>query len=294
MLVAVTGGTGFVGRAVVLKLIEEGHEVRILARKAPAEPPGDNLAFYKGSVVTGEGLDVFVNGVDAVIHLVGIIKEAGSNTFDAVHRKGTINILEAAASHNVKRYIHMSALGTKENAVSAYHRTKWAGEEAVRQSGLSWTIFRPSIIFGPGDAFINMLAAVMRKTPLMPVIGGGKNLMQPVFVGDVAASFKAAVQSTDHESKTYELGGPEVINFRNILKKTAQTIGIKRLFVPVPMSIVKSPVTVLQALGLPLPVTKDQLIMLGEDNIRRSGDPIEDLGIDWTGFEEGIKEYLRK
>jgi NADH dehydrogenase len=293
MLIAVTGGTGFVGKAVVSELIEQGHKVRVLARKSPVEPLVDNLSFFKGSVVTGDGLDVFMDGAEAVIHLVGIIKKAGSNTFDAVHRKGALNVLEAATLSKVQRYAHMSALGTRENAVSAYHQTKWAGEEAVRNSGLNWTIFRPSIIFGPGDVFVNMLADVMRRTPVMPVIGGGKNLMQPVFVKDVAASFVAAVSSENHDSKIYELGGPDVIEFRKILKITAHVIGKKRLFLPIPTLFVRPPVTFLQALGVPLPVTKDQLTMLGEDNIRKGGDPIEDLGIEWTRFEEGIEQYLK-
>jgi NADH dehydrogenase len=292
MLIAVTGGTGFVGRAVVSELLGRGHEVRILARKAPAKPPGDNLSYYKGSVVTGEGLDPFVKGADAVIHLVGIIREAGTNTFDAVHSRGTMRVVETALRHNVQRYVHMSALGTRENAVSTYHQTKWAGEEAVRASGLAWTIFRPSIIFGQGDEFINMLAGVMRLSPVMPVIGGGKNLMQPVAVSDVAASFRSAVESMEHRSRIYELGGPDVLDFKTILKTTAKVIGIKRIFIPFPMFLIKPPVTVLQAMGLPLPVTTDQLSMLSEDNIRKGGDPVEDLGIEWTPFEQGIREYL--
>ena len=294
MLIAVTGGTGFVGRAVVSELLHQGHRVRILARKAPLEPPGDNLAFYKGSVVTGEGLEPFVKGTDAVVHLVGIIKEDGSNTFEAVHYQGTINVLEAAASQDVRRYVHMSALGTRENAVSAYHRTKWAGEDAVRSSDLTWTIFRPSVIFGPGDAFVNMLADIMRKTPVMPVVGGGKNLMQPVAIKDVAASFRIAVESSDHGLKTYELGGPDIISFKNILRITAKVIGIKRFFIPFPMWMAEPPVALMQFMHIPVPVTSDQLAMLAEDNIRRGGDPIEDLEINWTGFEKGIREYLGK
>jgi uncharacterized protein YbjT (DUF2867 family) len=294
MQLAVTGGTGFVGREVVSELLRHGHEVRILARKEPQEPPRDHLSFFKGSVVTGEGLDPFVKGADALIHLVGIIKQAGDNTFDAVHRRGAVNVIEAASRQNVGRYVHMSALGTREDAVSLYHRTKWSGEEAARASGLQWTIFRPSIIFGPGDAFINMLAGVMRRTPVMPVIGGGKNLMQPVSVKDVASSFRVAVESGEHSSKTYELGGPEVLDFATILKITAKVIGKNRIFMPIPMPLVRPPVAFLQTFGLPLPVTADQLTMLSEDNICRGGDPIEDLEIKWTGFEEGIREYLEK
>jgi NADH dehydrogenase len=294
MLIAVTGGTGFVGSTVVAELLHRGHTVRVLARKAPKEPPGDNLSYFRGDVSTGEGLEPLVKGTDAVVHLVGIIREEGANTFDRIHRLGTENALAAASEAGAGRFVHMSALGTRENAVSAYHRTKWAGEEAVRASELEWTVFRPSIIFGPGDEFINMLAGVMRRTPVMPVVGGGKSLMQPVSVKDVAASFCAAVESTSHKGRTYELGGPDVLTFREILGITANVIGKKRFFIPFPSALVRPPVALLQGLGVPLPVTTDQLTMLGEDNIRMGGDPIEDLGIEWTEFEEGIREYLGK
>jgi len=292
MLIAVTGGTGFVGRAVVTELLGHGHEVRILARKTPEYPSAERLSFFKGSVVTGEGLDPFLDGAETLIHLVGIIRETGSNTFDAVHRQGTVNVVKAALRHNVQRYVHMSALGTRADAPSSYHRTKWEGEQAVRKSGLSWTIFRPSIIFGPHDAFINMLLGIMRKTPFMPVVGGGGNLMQPVAVEDVASSFRIAAESPRHHGRVYELGGPEVIDFKSILKITAKVVGLKRIFIPVPMFLIRPPVTFFQALGMPLPVTTDQLAMLAEDNIRMDGHPIEDLGIRWTGFEEGIRQYL--
>lgn len=293
MLIAVTGGTGFVGKAVVSELLIRGHHVRILARKTPETPPGDNLSFFRGDIVTGEGLEPFIKGADAVVHLVGIIREARGNTFEGAHLFGTKNVLDAAIAARVGRFVHMSALGTRPDAVSAYHKTKWAAEEAVRSGNLPWTVFRPSIIFGPEDAFINMLAEVIRKTPIMPVIGGGKNLMQPVSVKDVAASFRAAVESSAHEGKTYELGGPEIFTFREILEKTAKAIGKKRIFFPFPEVFVRPPVALFQALGLPLPVTTDQLTMLREDNIRKGGDPVEELGIDWTEFERGIREYLR-
>ncbi|MDF1535549.1 MAG: complex I NDUFA9 subunit family protein [bacterium] len=292
MRIAVTGGTGFVGKAVVSELLERGHQVRILARSRQEQADSDRLSYHTGSVVTGEGLNTFLNGSDAVVHLVGIIKEAGSNTFDAVHHQGTVNVLGAARQAKIQRYLHMSALGTREGAMSGYHRSKWAGEEAVRESGLAWTIFRPSIIFGPEDAFINMLADTLRITPVMPVFGGGQSRMQPVHVQDVAASFAAALERPGCIGKVYELGGPDVLSFKDILHITAQTIDKKRYFIPVPFWMVKPPVSAMQAIGIPLPVTSDQLQMLQEDNIRKGGDDITELGIVWTGFEEGIRSYL--
>ena len=291
MIVAVTGGTGFVGRAVVSELLKAGHEVRILSRKAPERLP-EGARHVSGSVVTGEGLNILVEGVDAVVHLVGIIKESGANTFKAAHYEGTVNILAAASRAEVRRYLHMSAMGTRKDAVSKYHRTKYAAEEAVRASGLDWTIFRPSTIFGPSDAFINMLTDMMRKTPVMPVVGGGKSRMQPISVENVAAAFRKALESDVTIRKTYELGGPEQLNLRQVLNIVSKVIDKSRLFISVPL-VIMTPVAKLgELLRLPLPVTSDQLIMIGEDNIRTGGDPVEELGIDWTPFEEGIKQYL--
>ena len=293
MIVAVTGGTGFVGKVVVSELLGAGYEVQILSRGTPEKLP-EGTRHFAGNVVTGEGLDAFVAGVDSVIHLVGIIREAGSNTFELVHHKGTVNIIVAAAQAGVRRYLHMSAMGTREGAASIYHQTKYAGEEAVRASGLDWTIFRPSTIFGPGDSFINMLAGMMRKLPVLPVIGSGTNKMQPVFVENVAAAFKNTLESDVHIGKTYELGGPDLLNFMQILGIISQVIDKKPLFLPVPVQIVTPAVKLAQLLKLPLPISSDQLIMLGEDNIRTGGDPVEELGIEWTPFEEGIGQYLGK
>ena len=291
MIVAVTGGTGFVGTAVVARLLEAGHEVRVLSRSVP-DRLSNGLIHFPGNVVTGDGLDNLVHGVGVVINLVGIIREEGANTFEGVHHGGTVNIMLASSKAGVRRYLHMSALGTREGAVSAYHRSKWKGEEAVRASVLDWTIFRPSIIFGPSDSFINMLVNTMRKTPIMPVMGGGQNLMQPVSVGDVAASFTTAVESEDYSGKTYELGGPDIFTLKQILEIVAQIIEIKRQYINIPMWVPKFATRLAEVLGIKLPVTSDQLIMLEEDNIRTGGDPVEELGVEWTGFEEGIRSYL--
>ena len=289
--VAVTGGTGFVGTAVVSELLEAGHEVRVLSRKAPERLP-DGVTHVPGSIVTEEGLDALVQGVDAVVHLVGIIKETGENTFKKAHYEGTVNVITAASLAGVHRYLHMSALGSREKAVSKYHQTKYAAEEAVRASGLDWTIFRPSTIFGPGDAFINMLIDMMRKTPFMPVVGGEKTRMQPISVQNVASAFRTALESDVTIGKTYELGGPEELNLRQILEIVAQVIELKRVLINIPLWAVSPIVKIAQLFNIPLPVTSDQLIMLGEDNIRTGGDPVEELGVSWTPFEEGIRHYL--
>jgi NADH dehydrogenase len=294
--IGVTGGTGFVGSTIVSKLLTEGHDITLLVRNIPETGPGEqnNIQYVKGNVVTGEGLGMLVDGKDAVIHLVGIIREAGGNTFDGVHRKGTENVIREAKNAGVRKLVHMSALGTRVNAVSAYHQSKWAGEEAVRSSGLDWTIFRPAIIFGPGDSFINMLADMMMKSPVMPVFGGGKNLMQPVYVDDVARAFSEAVAQSWSTGRVYELGGPNVISFKGILKTISYVIDKKRVFVNIPIAIVRPLVGFFQSTGMTLPVTTDQLIMMQEDNIRQGGDPLDQFSFDFTPFREGIESYLKR
>jgi len=294
MKIAVTGGTGFVGSAIVTELLGRGHEVTVLARK-PLDTGSDgqkSLRYVQGDVVKGEGLEGLVEGKDAMIHLVGIIREEGENSFDRVHRQGTENVLNEARKAGVRKFVQMSALGTREDAVSTYHRSKWAGEEAVRSSGLDWTIFRPSIIYGPFDSFINMLADIMIKSPVMPVLGGGGSLMQPVFVKDVARAFTEAVEETWSKGRIYELGGPDILGFKEILKVISEVIDKKRVFVSVPIAIVGPLVGVFQTLGIQLPVTRDQLIMLKEDNIRKGGDSLDDFSFDFTPLREGMESYL--
>lgn len=296
MKVAVTGGTGFVGKAIVRELVSRGHEVSLLVRNVPGpgSPLLDGVRFVQGNVVTGDGLAELAEGQDALIHLVGIIRESAANTFDAVHRRGSENAVRSAEEAGVGRYLHMSALGTREDAASEYHRTKWAGEKAVRASGLEWTVFRPSIVFGPEDSFINMLADLMKKSPVMPVFGGGQNLMQPIFVKDVATFYCMALEMDRAGRKTYELGGPDVLSFIQILNVVKKVLNIKCLFLPVPLWFVSPFVRVGSKLGIQGPITPDQLVMLSEDNIRKGGDPVEDFPIGLTGLEEGIREYLKK
>ena len=232
--VLVTGGTGFVGRAVVGRLRALGFEVRLLSRSGRA---GMALAARAGcEVIPGDigdraALERACQGVDAVVHLVGIIAEKGRQTFERVHVSGTEHVVRAAEHAGVKRYIHMSALGCRAEAPSRYHRTKWEAEEIVRRSSLAWTIFRPSVIFGPGDGFVSRLAAFLRppfswlQLHSFPLIGGGESLLQPVAVEDVAQAFAAAIAHAGAVGQTYDLAGPERLSLRAILEELARAGG---------------------------------------------------------------------
>jgi len=192
MKIFISGGTGFVGERVCRALRERGHELRLLVhRRLGAAESG--IEVIEGDVTRLESFAAGVNGCDAVINLVGIIREFPERgiTFERLHVQATAGLLEATRKAGISRYLQMSALGTRPAAASAYHQTKWRAEELVRASGLEWTVFRPSLIFGPRDAFINMLAAQLRLAPVMPVIGSGSYRLQPIHADDVARCFAA-------------------------------------------------------------------------------------------------------
>jgi uncharacterized protein YbjT (DUF2867 family) len=266
--VFVTGATGFVGRAVVRALRAHGHHVRCLVRPGSHHDLGgiQPIERVEGDVLVRRGLEEKVAGCDTVLHLVGIIREQrrAGITFERVHTQGTVNVVEAAAAAGARRFLHMSALGTRRDARSRYHQTKWAAEEAVRSSPLAWTIFRPSIIYGPGDGFVSLLARMVRWLPVVPVLGRGTEELQPVPVEDVAEGFARAVIRPSTVKETFAVGGPDRVTVPALMDLIAETLGRRRprkLHAPMPV------VRALAALALPgFPVTSDQLLMLEEDS----------------------------
>jgi NADH dehydrogenase len=208
-----------------------------------------------------------VAGCSAVIHLVGIIREVGRDTFKRVHVQATRNVIEACREHGVQRLLHMSALGTRENARSRYHRSKWRSEELVRESGLEATIFRPSVIFGKGSALVLQLRDLVVNWPVVPVIGDGMRLTQPVWVEDVASCFVSALDSANTVGQTYELGGPETLGFEQMLDLIAEGEELETIKIHLPIWLMKPVTAVLSRLSSRFPLTADQLAMLTEDNV---------------------------
>lgn len=296
MNVLITGASGFVGRAVTGEVIRAGHSVRALVRRPPREDGGP-VVWVPGSILAPEALREAARGCEAVIHLVGIIGEVGDQTFERVHHEGTLRVLEACQSAGVGRWIHMSALGTRPGAASRYHRTKWAAEEAVRGSGLRWTIFRPSVIYGPGDGFVNLFERMSRWSPVLPVIGRGTARLQPVPVESVAQAFARSLDADTTIGKTYDLCGTDRLTLAEILATILRVTGRGRLRVPVPRAVAQVQARLLEAifpalLGRAAPLSRDQLRMLDEDNL---GDPApaqRDLGISPVGFEAGLRRFL--
>jgi NADH dehydrogenase len=272
--VFVTGATGFVGRAVIQALRAEGYAVRCLVRRGSERDLHglEAIERVEGNVLARETLERGMAGCDTVIHLVGIIREqpATLSTFERIHTQGTVNVLEAAAATGVRRYLHMSALGSRAGARARYHRTKWAAEEAVRASPIPWTIFRPSIIYGRGDEFVSLLAGMIRRYPVVPVIGGGLQRLQPVVREHVAAGFARAIALETTAKQTYDVVGPDPVTMVRLLDLIGEAVGRPRVRkLHVPLGLVRPVARVLHRLpGFPL--TPDQLLMLEEDNV---GDP---------------------
>lgn len=299
----VTGGTGFVGSAVIRELLARNFEVSALVNHRDL-PFGGRVKAIRGDLFDSAALEGALAGCDGVIHLIGIIMEkpAKGITFEHIHVDGTMSIVDAARRAGVRRYIHMSALGTRPNAASQYHQTKYKAEEYVRQSGLDWTIFRPSMIHGPEGDFMKMETKWARKKAapflFMPYFGaglfgmGGAGKLQPVYVKDVARAFVDALEKPQTIGKTYELAGAQQMTWPEMHRISAEAIvGKRRWVMPLPVWKAKLLTHVIPASWLPF--NRDQVIMSHEDNTADMRRFSEDFG--WTpgGFEELVREYAR-
>jgi uncharacterized protein YbjT (DUF2867 family) len=292
-IIGVTGGTGFVGGSIVKKLLEEKWNVRCLVRK-PADAKDlkkQGVEIYKGDVTDKSSIDEsFFRDLIDVIHLVGIIKEVDNQTFEKVHFEGTKNVVDLAKEAGIKKLIHMSALGTRPNARSRYHSTKWKAEEYLRKSELNYTIFRPSIIFGPNDGFINTFIQIIKLSPLIPVLKGGK--LQPIYVEDVAHCFVQALSNPKTDRRTFELGGSKKLTLEEIIKIIMKVLDVERILIPIPTLLMYPPAFLFQNVLRNPPITLDQLKMLEEDNTCDMKEALGVFSFSPLPLEEGLKEYL--
>lgn len=302
MRVFVTGGTGFVGREALWRLSEAGHQVRLLTRDAGSDPHRQ-LAYrfraelVEGSITAPSGLADRIRGCDAIIHLVGIIAESKHTTFQQVHVEGTRAIVQVAREAGVRRFVHMSALGTRPNARARYHQTKWEAEELVRESGLDWTIFRPSVVYGRDDGFVNLLAKICRLSPVVPIFGPGTNKLQPIAVEDVARAFVGALEQPECIGKTYDLCGPEVFTMDQLYDVILRVTKRHRLRVHLPMALARLQAGCLEwatgLVGKQSPLTRDQLKMLQEDNAGDAKPAADAFGLAQLPFADGIAKYVK-
>jgi NADH dehydrogenase len=287
MKVFLTGASGFVGRNMLQRLLQEGHTVHALVRNpqkhAQLAQPGVELV--AGDVVTETGLEEGLRGCDAAIHLVGIIAEKGENTFEAVHHIGTRNVVLAAKGAGIKRFLQMSAVGVRGDAPAEYQTSKWRGEEEVRKRRVPYCILRPSLIFGPGDGFVTQMMEIMRSAPLFrPVPGNGKPKFRPIFIDDVTACFVRALTAERAVNRRIDLGGADELSLNDVLAEIARCAGVRKPAVHIPMPLMFAGAFFAQRLLSNPPVTVDQLRMLREGSTCDIGPMQTILGVTPRGF----------
>jgi NADH dehydrogenase len=300
-LVTVFGGSGFLGRHVVRALAKGGYRIRVAVRRPDLaghlQPLGrvGQIHAVQANVRYPGSVEAAVRDADVVVNLVGVLFERGRQRFEAVHTFGAEAVALAAAAFGA-RLVHISAIGADENAPSLYARSKAMGEKLVLAAMPSASILRPSVVFGPEDDFFNRFAAIARMSPVLPLVGGGHTRFQPVFAGDVAAAVRAAIEGRATHGPIYELGGPDVKTFKELMQFVLTTTERRRLLVPLPFPIAKLQAAVLQFLPTP-PLTPDQVELLRSDNVvspaaRREGRTLTDLGIDPVAMGVVVPTYL--
>ncbi|MEM7695836.1 MAG: complex I NDUFA9 subunit family protein [Pseudomonadota bacterium] len=270
-LVTVFGGSGFIGRYLVRALAKKGWRVRVAVRRPDLvghlQPSGGvgQIKPIFANVTNADSVRAAVQNADAVVNLVGILAERGKQSFDAVQADGAKIIADAAAASNVARFVQMSAIGANAESDSLYARTKAAGEAAARSANPDAVVVRPSIVFGPEDQFFNRFASMARISPVLPVVGGDTRF-QPVYVADVADFTAKAVEGALSPGATYELGGPDILSFKELMDLMLSVTRQKRRVIDLPLGLAKIQAKMLSVLPSP-PITEDQIKLLQNDNV---------------------------
>ncbi len=295
MKIFLTGSTGFVGKQILHDLVNNNYLVRCLVRQGSDRKltGHKNIDIVHGDITDAVSLQGKLEGCDVVINLVGIIREFPGKgiTFERVHYEGTVNMAKAALSQGVRRFIQMSALGARPDGKTQYQQTKFRAEEYVRSSGLDYTVFRPSIIFGPEDQFVNMFANMLKTMQFVPVVGNGKYKMQPVSVENVSMGFVKSVEQKGASGKTFEVGGPEKFEFNEIIDIIGDVLCLSPHKLHIPAFIMSFMAELFDWLPS-FPITKEQIIMLLEGNVCDERPFFEHFGMKPIGFKEGISRYL--
>lgn len=318
--ITVFGGSGFIGRHLVRRLAANGWEIRVAVRDLelalPLKPAGDvgQIVPWCCDVTMPGHVEAAVAGADVVVNLVGALYETGRNSFDNVHVAAPKAIAEAAKAAHVKSFVHMSALGADATSDSSYARSKAAGEEAVKLAFPEAVILRPSVLFGPEDGFFNLFAGLSRFLPFLPVFGcpvmptlsrgedgfsldfygDGGTKFQPVYVGDVADAIITVMESNTSAGQTFELGGPTIYSFKQLMELLLRYTNRKSLLVPIPFVLAEFKAVFLQLLPKPV-MTRDQVVLLKTDNVVSAGaSGFAELGIKPTTAETILPTYLSR
>lgn len=301
-LITVFGGSGFIGSQVVQDLARRGWRIRVAVRRPDrayrlqtSGRVGQIQAVRCDATDPGQ-VETALAGADAAINLIGVLYETRSRSFQALHVDAARNIATACAAGRVERLVHVSALGANPESDSKYACTKAAGEMAVREAKPDAVIIRPSIVFGAGDSFLNRFAAMASMSPALPLIGGGKTRFQPVHVGDVAEAIVRAVERPDAAGRTFELGGPEIMTFEEVLKLVLRETRRRDGLIPLPFFAARAIGSMAQLtslVGIAPTLTRDQVVLLEADNVVADGaNGLHELGVEPTGIEAIAPSYL--
>jgi uncharacterized protein YbjT (DUF2867 family) len=295
-MILVTGSTGFIGPKIVHRLRAEGREVRCLVRdrRKGKQLESWGCELVEGDVTDRAGLDAAVAGCDAVVHLVSILV-GRPRDFARVMEQGTRNLVDAARTARVRRFILMSALGASEamRELVPYYHAKWEMERTVRESGIEYVIFRPSFVFGPDGGALQRFTQLARLTPVTPIVGSGRQKLQPIWVDDVAAYFASAVDKPEAANRTFELGGPDVVTWNELWERLKRARGMRRPSIHVPTRLLRMQAVVLERLPKP-PVTRDQLTMLeAGDNVVSNDEVVETFKLPLVPLDEQLRRAAK-
>jgi NADH dehydrogenase len=253
------------------------------------ERSGVELA--QGDMRDRSGLRLAAAGCEVAVHLVGIIRETRQASFHEAHFLGASSLLSACLDGGVRRFIYVSAAGAGPNAKTAYHRTKWQAEEAVRDSGLEYLILRPSIMCGPGDGFVSLLVEMMKKQPIFPIVGSGSYRLQPVWVHDLHTCILEALDAGHVWNRTFEIGGPDALEFNKMVETIMDVSGLRRPRIHIPLWLMRPIVSAMEnAPGFP--ITRGQLTMMEEENVCDIAPMVREFGVQPKSFREAIETYV--
>ncbi len=295
MRTLITGATGFVGRHVVNTLLSGGHTVRAMGRNSEmlAALKAQGCETFMGDLLDEKRLGGAVEGIEGIVHCVGIIMEPKGVSFESIVRDGTLNLVQNAVKAGVRRIVYVSAMGVRANAKSRYHQTKWDAEEMIRRSGMEYVILRPSIIFGPEDKFIQQFLSM----PVIPLPNAGAQKYQPIYVDDLAQIIQLSLETEGLLNKTVDAGGPVQLSFKEIMQTAIKVSGKRKPFASAPMFLMGALSKIadpMQKISPALtPLTKDQFLMMQEDNIGDNTQLTQAFpNLKLTSLEEGLRKYM--
>jgi len=292
-MILVTGGTGFVGGHVVRALRDAGRRVRVLVRDPRAAGGLEALGceLVEGDMTEPETLGPALDGVACVVHLVAI-RQGKDEQFERIMSRGTRDLVDAARGAGVGRFVHMSALGTNERTkdLVPYYRAKWEMEQTVQGSGLPYVVFRPSFVFGADGGILPTFRRIARLAPVTPITGSGEQRIQPIWVDDVAAYFARAVELEDATNRTFELGGPDVVDWNELWARLKRALGVTRPSIHLPMALMRANALVTERLPGDVPLTRDLLKMMeAGDNVAANDDAARTFGLPLVPLDEQLR-----